>query len=82
MDISYNELTYKLNEISNKYPRLTKLWLCYLQKHTLLYKKILSETNNFIQTVDDILLDDMSENNILSLYLISNNNINNNINIK
>ena len=76
MDISHNKLTYKLNAIKNKYPKLSELWLCYLQKHTLLYEKILKETNNFIQTVDDILLDDMTENNILSLYLLSNNNIN------
>ena len=76
MDISYNEIIYKLNEMKNKYPKLTELWLCYLQKHTLLYKKILKETNNFIEKADELLIRDMSERNILSLYLLSNNNIN------
>tara|TARA_X000000368_G_scaffold403856_1_gene379261 strand:+ start:2122 stop:2355 length:234 start_codon:yes stop_codon:yes gene_type:complete len=76
MDISYNEIKIKLNKIKSKYPRLTELWLCYLQKHTLLYKNVLKETNHFIETVDDILLEDMNKNNILFLYLILNNDIN------
>ena len=76
MDISYNEIKTKLNKIKSKYPRLTELWLCYLQKHTLLYKNVLKETNHFIETVDDILLEDMNKNNILFLYLILNNDIN------
>jgi len=76
MDISYNEIKNKLSKINSKYPRVTELWLCYLEKHTLLYKNVLKETNNFIQTVDDKLLEDMTENNILSLYLILNNDIN------
>ena len=77
MDISYNEIKTKLIKIKSKYPRLTELWLCYLQKHTLLYKNVLKETNNFIETVDDILPDDMNKNNILFLYLILNNDIKN-----
>ena len=76
MDISYNEIIYKLNEMKIKYPKLTELWLCYLQKHTLLYKKILKETSNFIDKVDELLIEDMSESNILCLYLLSNNYIN------
>ena len=76
MDISYNEIIYKLDEMKSKYPRLTELWLFYLQKHTLLYKKILKETSNFIEKVDELLIEDMNENNILCLYLLSDNNIN------
>ena len=40
LGIPYEKLE-GLNEMKSKYPRLTELWLCYLQKHTLLYKKSL-----------------------------------------
>ena len=39
MDISYNELSNKLNAIESKYPKLVKLWNSYIEKHTNLYKK-------------------------------------------
>lgn len=74
IDETYNNFKNKIEELNNSYPNLSKLWLCYLKKHTLLYKKVLEETSNFIENIH--LQHDLNETNILMLYFILNNNIN------
>jgi hypothetical protein len=74
IDETYNNFKNKIEELNNSYPNLSKLWLCYLKKHTLLYKKVLTDITHVIENIH--LQSDLTENNILMLYLILNNNIN------
>ena len=77
IDKLYKDIKKKLVNIKNKHPQLGKIWLNYLQKHTLLYKRVINEVNNFIINVDETLCDnEFNERNILLLYLILNNDIN------
>ena len=70
IDEIYNNAICK---IDNKYPNISQLWLNYLEKHTILYKKVLRDFNNFIE----INKTELSKENILMLYLILNNDIKN-----
>jgi hypothetical protein len=71
IDTIYNTMVNKLD--TDKYPNISQLWINYLEKHTNLYKNILKEFNNFIES-NKI---ELSKDNILRLYLILNNDIKN-----
>jgi len=79
MDIKYDNLKDKLDNIKSKYPKLSQIWLSYLKKHTILYEKVLNEVNTFINNVDETNVN-LNEMNIIMLYLIMNNDMNNDIN--
>ena len=75
IDEIYNNSIEKIKNINKKYPKLSHLWSCYFEKNTQLYKQVLKDLNYFIDNVSNI-PNDLNENDILMLYLISNNNIN------
>ena len=77
-DISkLNDMKKKLIQIKNKNPQLGEIWLNYLQKHTIIYKRVINEVNNFIINVNETMCHkECNERNILLLYLILNNDIN------
>ena len=75
LDETYIHFKNKIETIKKDYPLLSNVWLHYLKKHTMLFKKVLNDIHFFTENVYN-LPDDLNENNILMLYFILNNNIN------
>tara|TARA_X000000368_G_C23036282_1_gene714727 strand:- start:335 stop:592 length:258 start_codon:yes stop_codon:yes gene_type:complete len=71
-----NTINKKLSDLSDKNPTLSKIWLNYFTKHTILYKKVLNDVDKFLGKMSNNDFDNMNERAILILYLILNNDIN------
>ena len=70
IDKLFYEMKQKLLNMNN--PTLVKIWMNYLKKHTILYKRVINEVDKFI--INEKLCD-LNERDILLLYLINDINI-------
>jgi hypothetical protein len=70
IDKLFDEMKQKLLNMNN--PTLVKIWMNYLKKHTILYKRVINEVDKFI--INEKLCD-LNERDILLLYLINDINI-------
>ena len=70
IDKLFYEMKQKVLNMNN--PTLVKIWMNYLKKHTILYKRVINEVDKFI--INEKLCD-LNERDILLLYLINDINI-------
>tara|TARA_B110000908_G_C9814503_1_gene254382 strand:- start:170 stop:412 length:243 start_codon:yes stop_codon:yes gene_type:complete len=70
IDKLFYEMKQKVLNMNN--PTLVKIWMNYLKKHTILYKRVINEVDKFI--INETLCD-LNERDILLLYLINDINI-------
>ena len=70
IDKLFDEMKQKLLNMNN--PTLVKIWMNYLKKHTILYKRVINEVDKFI--INETLCH-LNESDILLLYLINDINI-------
>lgn len=70
IDKLFDEMKQKLLNMNN--PTLVKIWMNYLKKHTILYKRVINEVDKII--INEKLCD-LNERDILLLYLINDINI-------
>jgi hypothetical protein len=69
IDKLFNEMKQKLLNMNN--PTLVKIWMNYLKKHTILYKRVINEVDKFIINEKC----DLNDRDILLLYLLNDINI-------
>jgi|TARA_B100000795_G_C22569889_1_gene349649 hypothetical protein len=69
IDKLFYEMKQKLLNMNN--PTLVKIWMNYLKKHTILYKRVINEVDKFIINEKC----DLNDRDILLLYLLNDINI-------
>ena len=75
IDEIHDLLQKKIEEKSNNYHNISKLWLYYLKKQTLMYKNTIMKINAFLENIHTI-EHDLTRENLVLIYLLLNNNIN------
>lgn len=76
IDEIYDILKNKIEDKSSNYKNISKLWLHYLKKQTIMYKNTITKVNAFLENINN-LENDLTRENLILIYLLLNNNINN-----
>jgi len=72
MDSRVYKIKEELKLLKNKFPNVTELWEVYINKKTELFEQSLTECENLIHKLNSEKVHDLSEKQILLMYLLNN----------